>query len=152
MHCFGWTEYNRHPDLSPFIPSLYIDSTKFAFYIYNPPKDYLLKADNSGRFIDEDRVTNPFDKYPGIFFLWAILNHRLFFRRSKIPDLPLRWVLILNVVFIKILGWNHKQLKEFQYCVEKNTEGIDHIPQHCVELFQTVSSEKSRKRKHSENN
>ena len=43
---FGWTQYNRHKDLSPYIPTLYIDASKFGLFLYKPEKDSLFVTEN----------------------------------------------------------------------------------------------------------
>ena len=76
----GWTEFNTHTHLSPFIPSLFLDKNQFGFIIYNPQDDSLMISEKSVLFIDEN--SNNENKYAGIFVLWIILHHRLFFRKT----------------------------------------------------------------------
>ena len=78
---FGWTEYNRHKDLSPFIPSVLIDSEKFLFFIYNPETDTFLNCGDYIPFFTKKCPPDlPKDRFSGIFIMWILLNHRLFFR------------------------------------------------------------------------
>ena len=80
---FGWTEHNRHRNLSPYIPSVYIDNHGFCILVYNPVKDSLILAIHAVRFIDEALgIRNSLDVYSGIFALWIVLNHRLFFKKD----------------------------------------------------------------------
>ena len=76
----GWTEFNTHTHLSPFIPSLFLDKKQFGFIIYNPIDDSLMISEKSVLFIDED--SNNENKYAGIFVMWIILHYRLFFRKN----------------------------------------------------------------------
>ena len=80
---FGWTEHNRHRNLSPYIPSVYIDNHGFCILVYNPVKDSLILAIHAVRFIDEALgIRNSLDVYSGIFALWIVFNHRLFFKKD----------------------------------------------------------------------
>ena len=80
---FGWTEHNRHRKLSPYIPSVYIDNHGFCVLVYNPVKDSLILAIHGVRFIDEALgIRNSLDVYSGIFALWIVFNHRLFFKKD----------------------------------------------------------------------
>lgn len=78
---FGWTQYNRHRDSSPYIPTLFIDSTKFGLFVYNPVFDSLFISETPLLFI-ADKLKSSVDKYSGIFILWLILYHRLFFQKK----------------------------------------------------------------------
>ena len=78
---FGWTQFNRHRDLSPYIPTVFIDAEKFVVHVYNPVSDSLLIYNYPLAFI-WDKVEPLNEKYSGIFILWLILNYRLFFRRD----------------------------------------------------------------------
>ena len=77
---FGWTEFNKHSHLSPFIPSLYLDKKQLGVLVYNPQDDSLMISEKSVLFINENMENE--DKYAGIFLLWLILHHRLFFRKN----------------------------------------------------------------------
>ena len=80
---FGWTEHNRHRNLSPYIPSVYIDNHGFCIVVYNPVKDSLILAIHAVRFIDEALgIRNSLDVYSGIVALWIVFNHRLFFKKD----------------------------------------------------------------------
>ena len=117
---FGWTEYNRHEDLSPFIPSILIDSEQFLFFIYNPQTDTLL---NSAQYINFFTKHHPSDlpegRYAGIFILWLFLNHRIFFRKQ------------LEVV-TKECGFkkgvelaNYKKLDKFKVKIQGKTQNFN---------------------------
>ena len=78
---FAFTEFNLHKDQSPFIPSVFIDYQQFSVFIYNPEDDTLMIT-NTLYFINDDmKAVIPAEKYSGIFFLWIILHHRLFFKK-----------------------------------------------------------------------
>ena len=80
---FGWTLFNRHKNLSPFIPSVFIDAEKFLFFIYNPVQDILLSSEDYIRFFNEKCPCDlPKDRFAGFFLLWVVLNHQLFFRQQ----------------------------------------------------------------------
>ena len=74
---FGWTEFNRHKNYSPYIPSIMIDSRKFMFVLYNPETDTLFSSEGFIHYF-------PFEDYFGLINLWMILNHRLFFIKRSI--------------------------------------------------------------------
>ena len=76
---FGWTEFNRHKNYSPYIPSILIDSRKYMFVLYNPDTDSLLTSEGFVHYY-------PFEDYFGLINLWIILNHRLFFNKHSIDD------------------------------------------------------------------
>ena len=82
---FGWTEYNRHKELSPYIPSIYINNKEYLFFIYNPELDSLISSTNYIKFLNEKHPADlpKEDMYSGIFILWIILNLRLFFSEKK---------------------------------------------------------------------
>ena len=76
---FGWTEFNRHKNYSPYIPSILIDSRKYMFVLYNPDTDTLLTSEGFVHYY-------PFEDYFGLINLWIILNHRLFFNKHSIDN------------------------------------------------------------------
>lgn len=115
---FGWTQYNRHRDSSPYIPTLYIDSTKFGLFVYNPVLDSLFISETPLLFI-ADKLKSSVDKYSGIFILWLILYHRLFFERSTDYDkkgFDCKFTEQVKVEF-------YKQLKEYSSCIKRHTPG-----------------------------
>ena len=77
---FAFTEFNIHKDQSPFIPSVFIDYQQFSIFIYNPVDDILMIT-NTLFFINDDKANIPAENYSGIFFLWIILHHRMFFKK-----------------------------------------------------------------------
>ena len=73
---FAFLEYNRHRDLGAYIPSLYLDSERIWFVIYNPKEDHLIMSEKRLKF---NKLKGWFN---GVFLLWLILHHRLFFKES----------------------------------------------------------------------
>ena len=120
---YGWTQYNRHRDLSPYIPSLFFDSTKFGLFVYNPKLDNLFVCEYPLMFIAEDTMT-PDDKYSGIFILWLILHHRLFFRKETVYDQSKYDCMFKDQVAIE----SYEGLKEYSICVRGSTDGIQWGP------------------------
>ena len=87
---FGFTENNLHKDQSPLIPSVFIDYKQFTVFVYNPVDDTLMVTDTLYFLLDESSIIKavvPEDKYSGIFFLWIILHHSLFFKKKLALDL-----------------------------------------------------------------
>ena len=129
---FGWTEFNSHKYLSPYIPSIYIDKQEFLFFIYNPELDSLISSANHIIFFYEKLSSDlpKEDKYSGIFILWIILNHRLFFRKNILGGFH------LECGFTKQLSEEslqaYKELKEFAVFVQDKERDYDqwgHEPQ-----------------------
>ena len=115
---FGWTQVNRHPENSPFIPTVFIDNKKFTFSIYNPESDGLLLSDYSVLFID-DRFEALADKFSGFFLLWLILHHRLFFKREisyEIPPCGFKSEMKEQLEFYKNLHEYRKNVKVKREC------------------------------------
>ncbi|XP_045179256.2 uncharacterized protein LOC123538902 isoform X2 [Mercenaria mercenaria] len=111
---FAFTEYNRHPSKSKFIPSVLIDKARYQYVIYSPVDDILLVSNYMVYINDEN-----FDKKSGyrpFVVLWLILNHRLFFTKC-----PFRR--IVRSGFHK----NIKNLQQFQNLTEYSK--IIHIEQ-----------------------
>ena len=129
---FGWTEFNRHKDLNPYIPSIYIDQEKFLFFIYNSELDSLISSANYINFFYE-KISSDLpkaDKYSGIFILWIILNHRLFFRRK------IQGGFHLECGFTKQLSKEslqaYQELKDYEVFVQDKEKDYDqwgHEPQ-----------------------
>ena len=76
---FAWTEYNRHPDLSPLYPTVFMNNFEFSFIVYNPVTDSLLAPINFMKLVNCGMEKNDVNRCLGIFVLWLILNHRFFF-------------------------------------------------------------------------
>ncbi|XP_060580567.1 uncharacterized protein LOC132737318 [Ruditapes philippinarum] len=76
---FAWTEYNRHPEKSPLIPTILIRHEDFTFFIYNPKTDELYSPRELTKLRPDE---NSPDKYAGIVLMWILLNHHLFFRHK----------------------------------------------------------------------
>lgn len=120
---YGWTHYNRHRDLSPNIPLLFIDGTKFGLFMYNPKLDSLFVCECPLMFIAEDSM-KPHDKYSGIFILWLILHHRLFFRKETVYDQSKYYCKFKEQVTIE----SYEELKDYSVCVRGHKEGIQWGP------------------------
>lgn len=73
---FSWTEYNRHLDYSPCIPSVLMANGKFAAFVYNSVNDELYATTGYVHLSSKNQIV-------GIFSLWVFLNHHLFFRKKK---------------------------------------------------------------------
>ena len=120
---FGWTQVNRHPEKSPFIPTVFIDSMKFTFIIYNPESDGLLLSDCSVLFID-NRFEALADKFSGIFVLWLVLHHRIFFKRQisyEIPPCGFKSEMKEQLEFYKSLHDYRKNVKVNTECPQWGT-------------------------------
>ena len=65
---FAWTEFNRHPDQIPLIPTIYLNNFEFTFIVYNPER-FLVWAKQFVTFINLD-IKNKDDvgRYLGFFF------------------------------------------------------------------------------------
>ena len=74
---FGWTEFNRHQNYSPYIPSLLMDKQHFLIIVYNPKEDSLMTSKHTIKFYPFD------DDFSGIIIIWLVLNHRLFFQKTS---------------------------------------------------------------------
>ena len=81
---FGFTEYNRHPELTPYIPTILIDSNVFWTLIYDPVDDCLIAGNKVTAFVRSDPIFryHKSDRFQGLFLLWVLLNYRLFFRKD----------------------------------------------------------------------
>ena len=120
---FAWTEYNRHKDLSPFIPSVLIDSEKFLFFIYSPVHDILLSCEDYIQLFNEKYPRDlSKDRFAGFFVLWVILNHRLFLRKQMIGiDSPVKCGFkekILNLA-------PYEKLDDFQILVQRRVKNFN---------------------------
>ena len=132
---FGWTEYNRHKSLSPYIPSIYIDSHCFLISIYNPVKDSLLLPIHAVKFIEPLGISDPLEKYSGIFLLWVVINHKIFFKK----DIEINFGCGFKS---QIKAKPYENLKNF-HAVVKNKYEVAHINcQSCLKV-------RSKKRKRS---
>ena len=137
---FGWTEFNTHTHLSPFIPSLYIDSKQFGVLVYNPQDDSLVISEKSVLFIYEDMANE--NKYSGIFLLWIILHHRLFFRKDIDFDDD------VACGFIKQVDVDaYKRLNNYSQRIMYTHSGFKWRPGFCIEAKRR---ERKRKRLESE--
>lgn len=98
---FGWTEFNRHRNLSPYIPSVFIDDKQFGFAVYNPITDCLVLGKDYIPFFGPEseypEAEYPGTKYAGIFILWLILHHRIFFRNEMDFDFECNFKQQMNV-------------------------------------------------------
>ena len=141
---FGWTEHNRHRNLSPFIPSLYIDNREFLVLIYNPVQDTLMIAIHSVKFIEESFPLPAV--YSGIFALWIVLNHRLFFKkqiRSGINEVECGFK---SQVTIEA----YERLDTFKSVVRNTFEGYKFVDRICLKMnYGEQSGEETKKRKRS---
>ena len=80
---FGFTEFNRHPDLSSLIPTVLLNHECFLVLIYDPKTDSLMGPRKPVYYINRTiKVKTDPRRYLGIFFLWLILNHRYFFSKK----------------------------------------------------------------------
>ena len=86
---FGFTEFNRHRDLSSLIPTVLLNHECFLVLIYDPVTDSLMGPRNPVYYINKN-ITEETDprRYLGIFFLWLVLNHRFFFAK-KVRDVQI---------------------------------------------------------------
>ena len=141
---YGWTEYNRHRQLSPYIPSLFIDGTKFGMFVYNPKLDSLFVSECPLMYITAGAM-NPHDKYSGIFILWLILHYRLFFRKATVYDESEYCCKFKEHVRIQ----SYEELKDYSVCVRGRTGGIQWGPAKLA-LWAEERKRRDRKRKHSD--
>ena len=120
---FGWTQYNRHPDKSADIPTIYMDSEKFGVLIYNPEADSLLISQWPILFFSKfsDHSYNTLaDKWSGIFILWVFMNHRMFFKKqitASRMDCGFKTLMAQDIEF-------YKQLKSYSNCIKIRTRGF----------------------------
>ena len=132
---FGWTEYNRHKTLSPYIPSIYIDRHCFLISVYNPVKDLMLLPIHAAKFIEPLGISDPLEKYSGIFLLWVVINHRIFFKKDVAINFDCGFK-------SQIKAKPYENLKNFHSVVKKKFE-VAHINcQSCLKV-------RSKKRKRS---
>ena len=141
---YGWTQYNRHRHLSPYIPSLFIDGTKFGMFMYNPKLDSLFVCECPLMFITGDAM-KPHDKYSGIFILWLILHYRLFFRKETVYDKSKYCCKFKEQVTIQ----SYEELKDYSVCVRGHSDGIQWGPAK-LGLWTEERKRRERKRKHSD--
>ena len=114
---FGFTEYNRHKDCSPYIPSVMIDKERFLVFIYNPVVDSLFFT-GFVPYFEPDFQPDKFEP-TGIIFLWIVLNHRLFFRKG----LPVTYQIpcgFKRSCGVKTLG-HYQNLDQYKVCVTTRT-------------------------------
>ena len=117
---FGWTQYNRHPDKSADIPTIYIDSEKFGVLIYNPEADSLLISQWPILFFSDHSYNTLADKWSGIFILWVFMNHRMFFKKqitASRMDCGFKTLMAQDIEF-------YKQLKSYSNSIKINTRGL----------------------------
>lgn len=115
---FGWTEFNRQRDFSPYIPSIMIDSSKFMFVLYNPQTDTLLTFEGFIHYY-------PFEDYFGLITLWVILNHRLFFIKHSIDD-----TVIPPCGFKRVMTedlFKYESLMGYKESITAQTEIVDNV-------------------------
>lgn len=138
---YGWTQYNRHPNLTPYVPSIFIDGSKFALFVYNPKFDSLFIVDCPLRFIEEG-TKKPKDKYSGILTLWLILHYRLFFRKETVYDesYDCRFKKTVNVKA-------YEELHDYIVCVRGNRDAVKWGPPKLC-LWSEERTTKELKRKH----
>ena len=127
---FGWTEYNLHKELSPYIPTVFFDNKHFGIAVYNPDKDSLILTRDCVPFFGD----GPEGKYFGIFILWLVLNHRMFFRETLDVYYDCKFK---EQVDIK----NYEHLKHYRDCVRDTS---------VMHKFRTTEGFGILKRKHSE--
>ena len=142
---YGWTEYNRHRQLSPYIPSLFIDGTKFGMFVYNPKLDSLFVCECPLMYITGGAM-KPHDKYSGIFILWLILHYRLFFRKETVYENSNRYCCRFKE-HVRIQSY--EELKDYSVCVRGHTDGIQWGPAK-LGLWAEERKRRERKRKHSD--
>ena len=119
---FGFTEYNRHKDYSPYIPTVCIDKQRFLIFIYNPVQDTLMASFSSLRFF-------PFKSHLEIFALWVVLNHRLFFRKQiDIKEIPCGFQTQVEVE-------PYKHLSKYKSIVKSHWDGITFPDFHASILY-----------------
>ena len=131
---FGWTEYNRHNTLSPYIPSIYIDRHCFLISVYNPVEDSLLLPIHSVKFIEPLGISDPLEKYSGIFLLWVVINHRIFFKKDVEVNFDCGFK-------SQIQAEPYKNLKHF-HAVVKNKFEVAHI--NCQSCLKVCSKKRKR--------
>ena len=139
---FGWTEFNTHTHLSPFIPSLYLDKKQLGVLVYNPQDDSLMISEKSVLFINEDMENE--DKYAGIFLLWIILHHRLFFRKTidfNYDDVACGFVKQVDVDA-------YKKLNTYSERILHTIPGFKWVPTGLI--FEPYKGERKRKRSESD--
>ena len=117
---FGWTQYNRHPDKSADIPTIYIDSEKFGVLIYNPEADSLLISQLPILFYSDHPLNTLADKCSGIFILWLFMNHRMFFKKQITAS---RMDCGFKILMAQDLEY-YKQLKSYSNSIKIRTRGF----------------------------
>ena len=121
---FAWTQYNRHKNLSPFIPSVLIDAEKFLFFIYSPAHDILLSCEDYIQLFNKKYPRDlSKDRFAGFFMLWVILNHRLFFRKQIVGiDSPVKCGFKEKMLNLAA----YEKLENFQLFVQRRKTNFDH--------------------------
>ena len=122
----GWMEYNRHKAKrkSPYIPFIYIDKQEYLFFIYNPELDSLISSANYIKYFYEKAPPDlPKDIYSGVFILWIILHHRLFFREKILGGFNLECGFTRQLSRESIQAYN--QLKDFAVFVQDKEKDYD---------------------------
>ena len=136
---FAWTEYNRHPKLSPLYPTVYLNNFEFSFIVYNPVTDSLLAPGYFISLVSKKVEKNDVNRYLGIFFLWLILNHRFFFIKDlRIEEQPCGFKAKSKAVLEK-----YEQLNTFsRHICKRSGYGYGHI---------SLARKPRKKRKHEPN-
>ena len=140
---FGWTEFNRHRELGPYIPSVFTDDKQFGFAVYNPVTDCLVLGKDYIPFFGPEseypEAEYPGTKYAGIFILWLILHNRLFFRNEMDLDFECNFKPQVNVN-------KYEELQNYESSVRDNSV----LFKFGTNFGLRIPKRKQLKRKHSE--
>ena len=143
---FGWTQYNRHKEMSPYIPTILIDGKQFGAFVYNPVSDRLLITENPLLFLAQ--VKKIPDKFSGIFILWLILHHRIFFKKEILFVEPFE-----SKFKQQVKVEHYEKLDNYRDCIKDSTPGLQWGPGGigiAEKVLEREALGKCRKRKHSD--
>ena len=141
---FGWTQFNKYPNMSAYKPTVFIDSTKFGVFIYNPNLDSLLISEYPILFLANKMNSLP-EKFSGILILWLILHHRLFFKTeiNYWRDCRFKAMMGQHLEF-------YEKLKFYSNSIKVHTPGLQWGPGRVGIREPEEQPEQGIKRKHSE--